>query len=414
MISKYSWNKVVTLVIMCSLSSIYSKASQIKWSPPDTAKTGPVNSPQEDIMDVVRKIVKAKYDHDFDDSAKLKPWVFYPAIFPAVGYTLVNGGTATVSGNVSFYTDSIDVTNLSTITISPLVSTDHQFTIPVISTLWSKNNRFNFLGDWRFYKYPSYTYGLGGHTSLSNADMIDYSYINVLQEALYHLGKNIYAGLGYNFDYHYNLQNTTTQTDYSEYNGHTLQTTSSGIIAHIKYDSRTNINYPNDAFYSSILYRYNTTFLGSDNDWQALQIELREYIKVGGVNHNNVLAFWSWNEFTFGGKVPYFDLPSTGWDTYANTGRGYIQGRYRGTSLLYLEGEYRFEILKNGLLGGVVFLNGESVPEWPENKFETINTGEGIGLRIKMNRYSKTNLCIDYGVGNGGSRGFFFNLGEVF
>ena len=119
------------------------------------------------------------------------------------------------------------------------------------------------------------------------------------------------------------------------------------------------------------------------------------------------MAFWSWNEFTYGGKVPYFDLPSVGWDEYSNTGRGFIQGRFRGIDIIYLEGEYRFDILRNGLIGGVVFCNGESVPNYPSGSFTAIHVGKGIGLRIKMNKYSDTNLCIDYGIGDGGSRGFF-------
>jgi hypothetical protein len=35
-------------------------------------------------------------------------------------------------------------------------------------------------------------------------------------------------------------------------------------------------------------------------------------------------------------------------------------------------------------------------------------------MRIKLVKHSSTNLCIDYGFGKDGSRGFFVNLGEVF
>jgi len=43
-----------------------------------------------------------------------------------------------------------------------------------------------------------------------------------------------------------------------------------------------------------------------------------------------------------------------------------------------------------------------------------ISPGYGAGLRIKLNKFSRTNVAIDYGFGAGGSRGFFVNLGEVF
>jgi hypothetical protein len=95
-------------------------------------------------------------------------------------------------------------------------------------------------------------------------------------------------------------------------------------------------------------------------------------------------------------------------------GRGYIQGRFRGKNNLYLESEYRFRILDNGFLGGVVFVNAQSFSEPVTNRFEAINPGWGAGLRIKLNKFSRTNICLDYGFGLHGSGGLFANLGEVF
>jgi hypothetical protein len=144
-----------------------------------------------------------------------------------------------------------------------------------------------------------------------------------------------------------------------------------------------------------------------------LLIDLRHYIKFP-ISSKNFICLWSYNDFTLSGSPPYLDLPSIGWDDYSNTGRGYIPGRFTGRNLLYFETEYRYSLTRNGLLGGVVFGNAESMLQKVPEKINTINPGGGIGLRIKINRYSNTNLAIDYGFGNGGSRGFFFNLGEVF
>jgi hypothetical protein len=77
------------------------------------------------------------------------------------------------------------------------------------------------------------------------------------------------------------------------------------------------------------------------------------------------------------------------------------------------ESEYRFVLTRNGLLGGVVFGNSETVfQKWSES--HTIIPAGGLGIRIKMNKFSNTNLAIDYGFGVGGSHGLFFNLGEIF
>ena len=80
----------------------------------------------------------------------------------------------------------------------------------------------------------------------------------------------------------------------------------------------------------------------------------------------------------------------------------------------YLEAEYRFRLTKNGLLGGVVFANVQSYKENLTLGRELLAPGVGTGLRIKLNKNSGANLCIDYGIGQNGSQGFFVNLGEVF
>ena len=153
--------------------------------------------------------------------------------------------------------------------------------------------------------------------------------------------------------------------------------------------------------------------LGSSSDWNSLFIDLRAYFQPTK-NPNNILAFWSYNQFVLGGKVPFFDLPSTGWDAYTNFARQYRQGRYVGKSLLYFESEYRFQITKRQLVNGAIFANMHSVSNWDTNKFNRFIPGGGIGIRLKMNADSDLNLLVSYGIAADGSRGFFFNLGEAF
>jgi len=92
-------------------------------------------------------------------------------------------------------------------------------------------------------------------------------------------------------------------------------------------------------------------------------VDLRQYVaSQAGVKTYGLLEFTM--QLRFNGNPPYLDLPSTGWDTYSNTGRGFIQGRYRRKNMVYLEAEYRFKVSKSGLLGGVVFANAQSLTEW--------------------------------------------------
>jgi hypothetical protein len=114
------------------------------------------------------------------------------------------------------------------------------------------------------------------------------------------------------------------------------------------------------------------------------------------------------------GKPPYLMLPSTGWDKTFNTGRGYIQGRFRSNNMLDAETEYRIQLTRNGLFGMVVFANFESFSNINTWTFPGIAPAGGLGLRLKLNKYSRTNIAIDYGWGRQGSHGFFVNLGEAF
>jgi hypothetical protein len=46
--------------------------------------------------------------------------------------------------------------------------------------------------------------------------------------------------------------------------------------------------------------------------------------------------------------------------------------------------------------------------------FTVLHPGVGFGIRFKMNKYSDTNVAIDFAVDLRGSNGLFVNLGEVF
>jgi hypothetical protein len=365
---------------------------------------------QLDAYDILTKLFRLKVAAKAD-SGKIKPGKLYFAFAPAVGYTLEAGALAALQVNTSFYTNDPQHTNLSVVSTEGQYSVHNQLMTFCIGNIWLNQNKYDLLTDWRYYQYPSYTYGLGENTFYGNSDYVNYSYVKAYQEILRHFNSSYYFGVGYDIDYHFNIVSNTNVTDFQEYNENQTTTTSSGVVVHFMYDNRTNQNNPKKAFYFSTEYRINSMLMGSSSDWQSLQLEARKYFKL---SEHKVLALWTWNELTFGGKVPYFELPSNGWDTYLNTGRGYIQGRFRGPDMVYDEAEFRFGILRSGLLGGVVFANVESVSSWPGNQFAGIDPGEGIGLRVKFNKHSDTNLCIDYGFGIQGSRGVFFNLGEVF
>jgi len=382
---------------------------------------------QKDIIDIYRHVFRRveairRDSIECADTTTKKSGKLHSSILPGAGYTLQTRFAVAVNANGAFYTDDAENANLSVVNMIFSYTQLKQFILPVQSNIWTKGNKLNLLGDWRYYKYPQFTYGLGGHTDLNkDADQMDFSYFTFHQIVAKHITRDIYIGLGYNLDLHWGI------TDYgysdgrlTDYRKYTLATNSTqphsistGPSLNFLFDNRRNSIYPLRGAYLNVVYRPNFMFMGSDQNWQSLLVDYRKYFKIPGYK-NTVLAFWSYAWLTPVGNPPYLDLPSTGWDTYSNIGRGYIQSRFRGDNLLYAETEFRFVFTENGLLGGVFFLNAQTVSEWPSNKFETILPGAGTGIRIKINKHSNTNFAIDYGWGVGGSNGIFVNLGEVF
>jgi len=337
---------------------------------------------------------------------------------PAAGYSLQTGFAVVVSANAAFYTEKhhLPDAKVSSILSSLTYSQYSQIIFPIQSSIWLKKDKYNIITDWRYLQYPSTTFGLGGRSNINNGYTIDFSYIKIHQTVLKSITKDLFAGIGYYYDHFWNVREVTPPpnviTDFQKY-GLTKTVTASGPAFRLLYDSRINQINPTQGWYGNIIYRPNFTFMGSDANWQSLLIEARKYIHFPSAS-NNVLAFWSYNWLTVGGKPPYLLLPSTGWDDFYNTGRGYIQGRYRGRDMVYFETEYRFGITNNGLIGGVVFANAQSFSSELYKQLNIIAPGYGVGIRIKVNKFSATNLCVDYGFGVEGSKGISVNLGEVF
>jgi len=342
------------------------------------------------------------------------------SIVPAAGYSLQTGWAGVLSANVGVRLGKKKDAPVSSINTSLTYSQYRQTIIPLIGNVWSKNGKWNYSLDWRYMKYPSKTWGLAGHDDPNDGYTVNFTYLKLHQMVLRSVGKHLYIGTGFFYDWFGNV----TELDA---NGNPLSPEAvtnlrseglSGNDEHaasfpirLLYDSRLNQVNPHQGWYISATWRDNLKIFGSRRNWQSFVIDIRKYIQVSP--KGGTLAFWgySWSSST---KTPYLLLPSIGWDDMFNTGRGYIQGRFRSNIMNYLEAEYRFNILRSGLLGGVVFANVQSYKTKPWSGPIAVAPAAGAGIRFKLNKKSGANLCVDYGIGQDGSRGFFVNLGEVF
>lgn len=349
------------------------------------------------------------------DTTALEPGRIHLSLIPGVGYSLQTGFAAVIMGVAGFNTSKMPDANQSSIESSFNYTQLKQILFPVQANIWLADNKYNIQADWRYLRFPQETYGLGGYSSLNNGYFINFSNIRAYTTVLREVAKDALLGIGYNMDYIWDMYEISppknTETDLEKYGYSNIQM-ASGLTLDFLYDTRRNSINPQGGNFVNITYRQNLVAMGSTTNWQSLIVDLRKFIPVPGTK--SILAFWSYEWLTLGGNPPYVLLPNTGGDPYANTGRGYTEGRFRGKNMAYLESEYRFGITRNGFLGGVLFSNLESFSEQNTGQFARLYPGFGGGLRLQFNKFSRTNVCIDYGFGADGSNGFFINLGEVF
>ena len=368
--------------------------------------------PQRDVVDLLRNWFPRMKAHD---STTLQNGGKFLWILPQIGYTLQTRLLAQVLVNTAFRKVNA---NVSTLTGTAAYTQNGQAIFTVITSFWNRDNRFLITNDWRLMHYPQATYGLGMFTSVDRRVVnMDYSYFRAHQSVLTKVAPNLYAGVGYALDLHWDIRSYNDRREFTRISGYQYgvagRSVSSGPMIAMTYDNRTNAINPQGGVYTNVVLRTNREFLGSDNNYESLLIDVRKYLHLNSTT-DNILALWSYNNLTLGGDPPFLDLPSTGWDANGNVGRGHIQGRFRGKKFLYTEAAYRFHITPDRLLGGVVFANAQTVNELSSDTFERVAPAVGAGLRVKMNKFSRTNLCIDYGLGLDGTGGLFFNLGEVF
>jgi hypothetical protein len=367
-----------------------------------------------DLTDVIQRILHRPKIKVVTDSISIKKYNY--SLVPAAGYTLQTGFAGIVSANLGFYNYESADAKISNIASSLTYSQYNQIILPFTANIWFQNGVYNFVSDNRYISYPSSIYGLGGKTDPNKARTINFSGLKLHNKIVRSFSKNWMLGVGLYYDQFWNitvLDPTTKRISNLIQRELGTTETSIGPIVNVMYDSRTNQINPDKGTFLNIVLRDNFKKIGSDNDWQSLLIDTRKFISFPR-GSKNVLALWSLEWLTLGGNIPYLIMPSTGWDDQYNTGRGYIQSRFRGRSMSYFESEYRFAISRNGLFGGVVFANVQSFSGELSKTYTTLLPGYGAGIRLKINKHSRTNICIDYGIGKNGTGGFYVNLGEVF
>ncbi|WP_214069936.1 BamA/TamA family outer membrane protein [Mucilaginibacter sp. dw_454] len=399
----------VALCLLPFLLMAQNDNSSAKYRPIDTVE-------KKDLIDLVRSFVNIQ-PRKISPQEKKK---LYFSILPVSESGINDHRMLITSTTAGYYLGDPSDTYLSTVTFAPYLNFKGRYGLPIHSNIWLNANSYNIQGDTRLLKYPQYTWGLGGGQPSSDKFLVDYVYLRFYQSVLKRITPYFFAGIGYNLDYYMDIEsdngNPKSLAQFTNYKFGTSSeenSFSSGPSLNLLYDTRNNLLNPIPGWYGNLIYRYSPSFLGSDNNWQSLYVDVRKYLSLSNSGPKNMLAFWSFYWTSLSSGTPYLSLPSIGMDPYQRSGRGIAQNRYRGESLIYFETEYRRDITDDGLLGFVAFTNINSASQINSRQFKYWNPAGGAGLRVKFNKKSGTNIGIDYGRSRDYSA-IILNLGEAF
>jgi hypothetical protein len=377
---------------------------------------------------------------DQADTVKKKKKHSAWSVLPSAAYNPSVGFAVGAIASGGKYFGNPDNTTLSVINAGAYISTNKLSTFEFKHNAFSSENKWNLQGVMQIGKTIAKDNGLGtGRRSFGEGDFhmggqhyennpdeypVRYGYIKINERIYRKIAPHFYAGAGLSFNFYNHIDDDrkdipialTHNYRYSIKNGYSPSAyQANGILINFQFNNRDQPNRPFRGIYADVILKENETWLGSDRKALQLKVEFRKYWSLSESNPEKVLALWHWASYLLNGSVPYLDLPGTGSDAYGRIGRAFIIGRFKGLSFVYNEAEYRFPITDNKLLSGVTFINMESANNQRNIKLLRYwEPGAGVGLRLLFNKYTRSNLCIDYGRGSYGSSGFFLGLNEVF
>ena len=418
------------LALMVCYSSL-AIAQDIPEVPADTSCV------QQDLSDVIRKKLNKPLKVKEEKSGSL-------LLVPVIGSNPATGFVFGVGGQYAFKMPESKLYSL--ISGSAQATTKGQYIFMLKNNIYSRKQRIFYTGDWRYLVYSQSTYGLG--TNAPEGGILDYQYsiggletssdsliqpmrfnfARLHQSAGFRVREGIYLGLGYQYDgfgkivdekLRLNPGDTliTSHYAYNTYYGFaTDKYFSSAINLSLIFDTRDNMINAYTGYFASVNWRGAGKLTGNRTNTSIFQFEWRSFHGVSKKNPAHLIAFWLMGNFAAEGDFPYLILPATAYDQRGRSARGYTQGRYRGNNFLYGETEYRFPISKcGGVLSGVLFVNATTANNIATNLslFESVRPGYGFGLRIMVDKKSRTTLAIDIGFGYR-SNGFYLAAAETF
>lgn len=313
---------------------------------------------------------------------------------------------AAVSSTFHLKSAEDSTTRTSNLQALALYSLNKQLVLAINGSIYFPGEKYILNQQISYSYFPDKFWGIGKATPDSNEEPYNYKQFYVYLHPQRLVGRKLFLGILYEFQKLWDVKYIDGGLFDKEQVAGRYGYIVSGLGASITYDSRNNAFAPDRGSMLQFHMSHFNNILGSDYEYTNFVVDLRKFFRV---YKQQVLALQAYGFFN-AGEVPLRSLAALGG---ANSMRGYYSGRYRDKNQAVLQAEYRIPLFWR--IGCVVFSDiGNVGSTISQLNFDHLKYSYGGGLRIALSKAERLNLRLDYGIGQGSAKGFYFQLGEAF
>ncbi|MEJ5963821.1 BamA/TamA family outer membrane protein [Pedobacter immunditicola] len=356
-----------------------------------------------------KKLIKRLLSNEIDTTRKPS---FMP--IPVLGYSQETGFEFGVGALYSTYMDRSDPLNRSSnFSMVGSISTKKQYNLTLRSDIYTAENKYHLMSEFKIRRTPFNFYGIGNNTSELMEDKVLEDQIKILLEAEKSLLPSAYTGISLGFE-NYKFTDKTLGGLFST--DPAIKGKNGGPVLFVglsqSYDTRNSNNYPTKGFFGRVTYQYAPN-LFSKSDFSVSQIKVKAS-NFFPVANRLVLGVNGIYNTVQGKNTPFYLLPQMGNDEMM---RGYYRGRFREENLLTAQTEIRYRFTNR--FGLVAFAGAGQVFENGEFDFKEFKPNLGGGIRYFYDPAKGLSIRLDYGVGEKAPHekrqsGFYISLAEAF
>jgi hypothetical protein len=284
---------------------------------------------------------------------------------------------------------------------------EKQFKFVVTSNLMFAQNKYESFTQFMIINFPALYFGTGNNTKSEESCILDSRNINFLQSFKYNFNEKWYFGIKYNSNNYHKIDTlgNCDAVDIDLTNLPDNQGLQSGLGFSLSRDSRDNRFNAYKGSYIFVEYMAYADWFGSDFNYESIILDVRKYLKP----LKWLIVAGQFYAVSKKGDVPIQSLALMGGDKRM---RGIYLGRYRDKTMMEGQLELRFPLF--WIVGGAVFGGiGEVAPDFFSYTIRGLKYTFGMGLRMMVNKDTRTNMRFDLGFHQNRAQ-FFFTFSESF